>query len=359
MNIFKPLWHEGTLLSPQHFQQQGLWEALTKQQLACLTTPFFWGLRQMQLDEEALYTGKLKVEMVNAQLRDGTLIYSERTGDLPAPRDLEADIPEDVNSVDVWLGTPELDPRGNNLQPDSDTVTHEARRYYRRFQSVSDLIGNHSEEIAVEQLSLRLLFGFENRDAFSCIPLIRLQRDRLNRFTIDRYYIPPVLCLSASKSLMSIAQRLEDRLYTKYSRLSEQRHARTQKAADFRVSDVTLFLLLHCINQAWPELRHLNNNPEYHPQLLYLSLIKLAAGLSAFSFEYELSTLPDYDHAHLERIFPLLEERISHLLDIVMATPLVTIELTHPHPTHWYAHLHDPRLKEATDFYLSVRSTLP
>ncbi len=43
MKIYRLLWNEGALLSPQQFQQQAQWEAFTNQGVSGLPSPFTWG----------------------------------------------------------------------------------------------------------------------------------------------------------------------------------------------------------------------------------------------------------------------------------------------------------------------------
>lgn len=349
------------MLSPQHFQQQALWEELANRHTALLASPFLWGLQALSLDEMALQHGKLKIEMVKAQFKDGTLIDSENAGGLPSPRSFEADFPTTVNHIQVWLGIAELDQRGSNLTRSPEQKSQTPRRYSQHIQTVTDLLGDYAQDIAVEHLETRLFFDYEPRDHYTCLPILRLQRDQTSHFSLDKHYIPPVLSISANTALLNIADRLAHRLYAKHAFLSEQRRARSMHTADFNASDVLLFCLLHSINQTWPELHHLTQHPSYHPQTLFLSLITLAAKLSAFTFEYDLSSLPNYEHDQLEIVFYLLETMINGLLDGINASALLNIELTHPHPTRWFAHLNDPRLvnEERIEFYLSVSSAVP
>ncbi|WP_239984515.1 DotU family type IV/VI secretion system protein, partial [Cronobacter sakazakii] len=51
MKIFRPLWNEGALLSPQQFQQQSAWEAFTNAGVLGLSSPFPWGVELVITDE--------------------------------------------------------------------------------------------------------------------------------------------------------------------------------------------------------------------------------------------------------------------------------------------------------------------
>ncbi len=67
-------WHEGMLLSPQHFQQLSArldslvgWQTLA-------AAPFSWGIRRLAFDNGLLPTGLLRVLELEAILPDGTAV---------------------------------------------------------------------------------------------------------------------------------------------------------------------------------------------------------------------------------------------------------------------------------------------
>src|SRR5262245_11199392 len=92
-------WLEGMFLRPQHLQQQGRYlESLIVQQLRG-ANPFFYGVRTLELDEDALAARRIEVKTFEAVLPDGTLV---RTGDnvtIEARTFDAAAVP-----LDVWVG---------------------------------------------------------------------------------------------------------------------------------------------------------------------------------------------------------------------------------------------------------------
>ncbi len=76
MKIYRPLWNEGALLSPQQFQQQSAWEAFTNAGVSALSTPFPWGVESVELDDELLSSGRIQVVtflkgIILCQAKDG------------------------------------------------------------------------------------------------------------------------------------------------------------------------------------------------------------------------------------------------------------------------------------------------
>src|SRR5581483_8681683 len=77
-------WHEGMFLRPQHLQA-------AQRHTAHLSTVgdkwdlhYNWGLRDIDLDLEALANHRLVVRSLRARLRDGTLVSVPEDGLLPA-----------------------------------------------------------------------------------------------------------------------------------------------------------------------------------------------------------------------------------------------------------------------------------
>ena len=86
MTVSAPLphiqWHEGMLLSPQHFQQESArvdtlvaWQSLSANALA-------WGVKHFDIDESLLANGLLRVNSLEAVFPDGTpFVFNAENGD--------------------------------------------------------------------------------------------------------------------------------------------------------------------------------------------------------------------------------------------------------------------------------------
>ena len=74
MKFHKPLWEEGVLLSPQHFQQQNIFNSYIYSVLIKLMGEFKWGCFRCEFDQQTLELGKIKLNELQACLPDGTLI---------------------------------------------------------------------------------------------------------------------------------------------------------------------------------------------------------------------------------------------------------------------------------------------
>lgn len=357
MNLHPPLWHEGALLLPQHFQQQQLLHAAEAASAAQLAVAHPWGVRRVLWDSAALETGHLKLQQLQLRLPDGSTVDSRRGQPLPAAR-LLSDVPAQLSAFTVLLGLPLWEAEGNNVAQPGEHHAR-ARRFVAAHEQVAGLFGEEPSEMAVARLNLVLLLEHEPQADYVCCAIGRFVRNAAGGFEPDTGWLPPALTLDAHDSLQGVASRMADILLARSVRLAARRGERNQNLADYSVSDVSLFWLLNAVNGAWPDLLHLSRHPVQHPERLWLVLARLAAALASFSLEPVLPRIPPYRHDDLQAVFGQLEALVRELLDTVIPSPVVPLQLERLRPTLWRATLHDERLLQDADFFLSVQAAVP
>ncbi|HBW6181583.1 TPA: type VI secretion system baseplate subunit TssK [Klebsiella pneumoniae] len=328
MKIFRPLWRDGAFLVPQQFQQQARWDAHVADTVSRMALAHPWGVLRAEFDASALTLSRLNATRLIVRFADGTLIDTELADILPPVRDV-SDVMQD--SVEVLLALPLLSASGGNLDDGQESAR--PRRWRAEQVTVQELAGHERSELAVLRHALTLRLSTEENAAFLTCPVARLVRDAQGQWIVDPEFIPPLLSLAASPTLVSELGELLHRLQARRRRLMAMRRESNARMADFAVADVSLFWLLNALNSAEPVLSELHQDPSRHPELLYRELARLAGSLLTFSLEHHLEAIPRYRHASPEQVFPPL----FALLDT----------------------LHDARLREGADFYLSVRSSLP
>ncbi|KWH63620.1 type VI secretion protein [Burkholderia anthina] len=344
-------------MTPQHFQQQAMWEQYAHDRIARIASPDAWGTVQVALDGHALAASRLQCTALALRLPDGTLIDSETADWLPAARNLD-DVPASLGAVTVLAGVALMDAQGGNCVEAGEKPAR-PRRFTREYRQVADLNGDGHEEISVERQIVSLLFDFEETGDYVTCPIARLVRSPQGRFEADAAFVPPCLFLSANDTLVQRAQRLSEILSAKSTSLAVRRKERSDQIADFAVSDVALFWLLHSIHGAWPELARLVQAPDQHPERLYAVLARLAGSLLTFSTTETLQAIPLYDHHAPEPTFAELESLIRALLDTVIPSRVVPIALERMRPTTWSGRINDERLVEGAEYYLSVQAAMP
>lgn len=357
IKVYKPLWEEGILLSPQHFQQQESCNRLALAAQATLLGNFVWGVIEQAVSEELLELGKLKFNYLRLILSDNTCIDTKQMDIAIPARNLD-DIPPHMQRVAVSVALPVWQVHKSNLLEEGES-TLVPKRFQREYVKIANQFGDDEVEIAVERPNLQLKFDFEATDDYLLCPVAVLQRNDKGGFELDPNYIAPSLFLSSHPLLVSITSRIGELLLSRSHALSKRKRARDQSTADFSVSDSSLFWFLHSINSIWPEINHLNQFPEQHPEVLYKLLIRLVGMLTTFCMDETLGEMVGYQHLDLFSTFSQLETRIRTLLDTVIPSPVVLIDLAHVKVTQWKAQLYDPRINAEADFYLSAHSSLP
>ena len=359
MRIDKPLWHEGLILTQQHFQQQEQWSDFALRQFATAALTHAWGTLDVEVDEQALATSRLKLTRLKLVFPDGTPVDSLTADALPPARDLAHDLPADMQAVTVLAALALPDANGNNCRMD-ETALARPRRYFREFVKVRDLNGTDESEISAARYAVRLLFDFEPHADDTVCAIARLKRATTGQFQVDHAWVPPCLTLAAHALHVARIGRLADILQAKSLALGARRNERLEQVTEYGVADVQLFWLLHCIHTAWPQLRLVAAHPARPPEQLYVTLAQLASALTAFSTSTQLVDIPQYDHEYADTVFAKLEEMIRALIDAIIPSRVISIGLTHSSATLWSGQINDDRLLEKpVDWYLSVNSTMP
>ncbi|HKT95961.1 MAG TPA: type VI secretion system baseplate subunit TssK [Paraburkholderia sp.] len=359
MRIDKPLWHDGLILTQQHFQQEHLWNMFAMRQIAGAVLAEPWGTLGIDINDEALATGRLKPTRIKLKFPDGTPYDTTIADALPPARDLTQGLPADLQSVVVFAALALPDANGSNCRFDETTLAR-PRRAWREFVKVTGMNGTGDAEIAVERYAVRLLFDFEPHDDDTVCAIARLTRTSNGHFQVDQRFVPPCLTLGGHPLHLERINRLADILHAKSVALGARRSERMEAVIEYGVADVQLYWLLQCIHAAWPQLRLFASHPGRPPEHLYLTLAQLASSLMTFSTAAQLTDIPAWDHAHADDVFAKLESMIRELLDAIIPSRVVSIDLTRRSQTTWAGQFLDTRIAEKdVDWYLSVNAAMP
>ncbi|HEY2452829.1 MAG TPA: type VI secretion system baseplate subunit TssK [Scandinavium sp.] len=354
MKIYRPLWEDGAALAPQQFQQQALWDMYLTDTVARMGFAHPWGVVVAEFDDASLVLSRLNATRMVARFPDGTLVDTDLSDNLPPVCDLS--IAAGQESVEVVLALPLLSANGGNLDDGQDS--ERPRRWKKERVTVQELAGIERGELAILRHAMTLRLSTQENTAYLTCPVARLIRNAQGQWSRDPSFIPPLLCLSASPLLVTESADLLTRLQARRRRLMAMRRESNERMADFAVADVSLFWLLNALNSAEPVLAELLQGPVRHPELLYRELVRLAGSLLTFSLEHDAGDIPAYQHDAPEQVFPPLLALLDKLLEASLPSRVISIQLDHSDQI-WKGSLHDARLREGADFYLSVRSSMP
>lgn len=352
----KVLWTKGLLLTPQHLQAQDRFvEDLLSFRLSA-HVPHPWGFADLQLDREALAEGRLTVSRARGLFTDGLLFDIPGSDAPPPPLPLEEAWHPDAEAVRVHLTIPEHRAGGVN-------VAREEREGSARFRAESVMrrdenTGKAERPVQVARKNFRLLGDRESLEGRQSLPVARVIRSETGEFELDPRFTPPVVDLRASEFLRGIARRVLELLSARSATLSGMRRERRAGVADFGVSDVGNFWLLHTVNSHLPRFRGFVERTRKHPSDFYEAMATVVGTLGTFAPE-EAGRLPDYDHGNPGPALAALEERIRELLDAVVPARHVSLEFSETKPSVYAAAIDEDRYFEAREWYLAVRADVP
>lgn len=361
----KPLqrvvWSDGMLMAPQHFQQLDLYHETLLDERLLYTVPYAWGSYHLELDEEALASGQVGVRSFRGVLPRGTVLnFSAGHAEAPPARALEHHFPAHKNTLDVFLALPLERPGIGSYAPASESKAGRTRHVIEP-KSVLDSVAP-SEEVTVEfaRRNTLLLFGEEARDDHEVIKVAELYRDRASVLRFSPTYVPPCLRISVSEFVMEGLRRALAASVSKRRSVAEERRHRDTSAVEFAADEVSRYLAVHALSKSIPLLKHLVEDGQRSPYETYLSLIRFAGELTAFGVEEDPATLPPYLHSDLRSTFEPLFARIMTLLNLSVASKVVTIPLeARPDGMH-LGRLQDPEIHKAgTRFVLAVQTQAP
>ena len=320
------VWNEGMFLGPQHFQQRDRY-ADGELRWVAEAQPFAWGLRRLQIEEEALINGRFALRALEAVLPDGSLLRAPEVDPLPDPRSFAEAFGAERPELPVFLALPAERP-GLPLVSSPRSESRVASPFVAEERRLPDLNDPGQEtELLIARRNLRLVFGGENTDGLVTLPLAVLERGEAGRPVIRADYAPPATSLEAAGPLLGYLRSIAEVLDAKSSQLAAQTRHRSAESVDFTSSDVGIFWLLHTVNSYLPRLLHFQRVPQSHPLALYDCLAGLAGGLCTFGVDRHPREVPAYQHEDLGGCFRGLSDLILDLLGKVMPTRFTGIVL--------------------------------
>ncbi|MDH0749422.1 type VI secretion system baseplate subunit TssK [Pseudomonas sp. GD03842] len=347
------VWSEGMFIGTQHFQQHDRYlENLIDARSRPLSAGA-WGFSELLLDEGLLSQGKLAITSARGLLPDGTPFNIPHDDLPPAPLHVESG-PRDAI---VYLALPHKRAGQRDTVDEGEAVG--GARFISQVREVRDDNSpfENRAPVAVGARALRLLTDTDGLGEYAAIGVALVsQKSADGALRLDHRYIPPVLDVAASKPLASFRSELLGLLHQRGEALA----GRVVASSAGGVSEIADFMLLHLINRAEPQLRHLSELSPLHPERFYSELVSLAGEFATFAQDDRRPrTYGHYRHDALAETFEpvilALREALSMLID-TKATPIDIVEKAYG--VH-VAMLTDRTLIDHACFVLVVRADMP
>lgn len=313
-------WHEGMLLSPQHFQQQtARFEALL-QQASLDLNPYGWGVRRLQLDTAVLPAGRFRVRYLEAVLPDGAAVSFDASEEAETEA-LELDLAAAAEAhpapqLTIYIAAP--------LR-----TAEAAHGELARFRSVAggpvvdENTGEGGMPLARLRVRLSLFAGEPPAARFIWMPLARVER-REDAFVLSNY-VPPRLRVEFDSPLYAACAGVAEVLRAKALHLAEQVRSPTIAAQSAVAWECKR--QIQCLVSALPAFEALLGTGKAHPFALYLTFCHLAGAVTGLATTLQPPLLDPYRHEELAATFAEVREFVLRAVREGVADAYLTIPL--------------------------------
>lgn len=330
-NNWQLFWGQGQFLTPQHFQQQDLFNEWQHQFYWRLGNPLGWGVFSLAIREDGLIANIFEISRCEIITRDGLILQGGSNFNHPnariVPRKFDGLLDPSSGPLSVYLGLPRYQSGQRNLATD-ETIQPKGSlptRYRLATHKRTDLFEAESEPADINVVEYNLPIFFENEEGFQkaeqavdLVKIAELVPASVGQGTrLSTTYIPPCLNIESSSILASELSGVRDLLSSKgqeFEGLKRQRQ------------DPIRLQMMQTLNRYIPLLHHMLEVGRMHPEPMYALLRQMVGELSVFSTQVsalgrisvasdeDTTDLPAYDHERLAVCFKLAVSRIRELV---------------------------------------------
>lgn len=319
----KLVWAEGVFLSQQHFQAWDKQLERTQFLRQFLLNPFSWGIISVSVDPDALLLGRFQLNEVSALFQDGRMVNYQNAFGAPLACDLNA---PGGDALPVYLCLPANNHVGAiSGYPQRSQISG----WVADYQEIEDVFdASRKREVLFAKPNLHLLTDRDALGPFLSLKIAEVVHDGDQRYRLIDTYIPPVCRISASPALVQRLGRIVDTLNAKRKQIENAREGCDGGAAAFARSDPNNHALLLSLNRSVPQLKHLANSPDLHPEQLYRQLCQVAGIFCTYHNKATIDSIPPYGHDDLTQVFQQMDRLLSLLLELNSAAKATALVLS-------------------------------
>ena len=355
-------WYEGMFLQPHHLQAAERHQMSATQLGSKWDLHHNWGLRSIELRENALANHRLVIRRLEARLKDGTLVLVRPDdGALPGARP-QGGGSKANQSLKVFLAVPLLRLGRANVCAEGEGEGDDGRYLLDALEIEDENNGVNQETLQFRLLNLKLLLSTKDEHpGYELLQIARIEKSAEAEAPprLDKNYIPPVLSCDAWEPLrVDVLQNVFERIGMKIELLANLVETRGIAVESQVSSDALMIGQLRVLNEAYALLGALVFAPGVHPMQAYLELCRLVGQLAIFSREHRPPKIPVYDHDDLGGCFYRVKQQLDGLLDAVIepeykmrAFEGAGLRIQVPLEAAW--------LEPSWQMFVGVKSTLP
>ena len=347
------LWGEGTLIGPQHFQQQ---EAYYDELLAsyyAVVSPYNWGYVELQLNVSGSKTGIISVDKIKGFFKDGSF-FDETSFSAP---NLTIQVPANLENEYIYLVWSNYSAYQNNYSFVNEPLGKDSR-FLMKDIDLLDMseVNLPKRNIVVVSPNLRLVLTKDLPDNANYLPIAHiLSSNSTGEVFLNDAFIPPMLTMDAN-------QKLQDYQAEVFGMLRQRMQALARVLTNpslMTTGDVRDFLMLQTINRYYAYMHHITSSLANHPCEVFEQWLKLYGDLSTFKKDKMSLDLPIYNHDQLNDCFESLMQHLRDVLSIVLEQKSILIPLELRDEATRVAITPDTTLLNSCNFVLAINASMP
>lgn len=316
----KPIWSEGMLVQPQHFQQYDRWiEQLVENRVAGLVG-YGWGIRKIAFDRNLLALGQVTLTELEAIMPDGTALHAPQHVRLPIGRSP----PPAAKNLLVKIAVGPRKPLGRDVSAGDAR----ARRHDQEILQVRNVNAPEKApvDITVASLALHLVFDGEEQGDLIMLPIGRIRDvDAAGAITLSDTYVPPAIDFHAVQPLVALLNEARSLLRSRAEALAARADPSRASLDGAGLIDL---VTLSIVNGAEAIFDHFAATRGHHPETLFRAMLGLAGQLSSFAGDRrQPQEMPSYRHEDLEGCFTPLADVLRKLLSVVIQSAAISLPL--------------------------------
>lgn len=346
------VWREGTLLRPQHLQQQQRHFEHQMQLRAALTRPHGWGLGTMDIDEDLLMRGELALRLVTAIFPSGLMVKVNPDQPGLPQRSITAFFERGQEELSVFLSHPQT----ATAQNTSANTDHFTNGYESSSFDIQDALApEQSATIELAWPKIKILLGHEAQDQSNLIPIAKIIRQGKG-YRLDPTFIPPSLSLCANSGLEGSLRALLTKAHERLQELKSARSRRDKDTLSFDPKDLHRYLWLTSLSGSIAVFESILQGQGTSPHTVYLELVRWAGRLACLSHTTMDDELQGYIHARSHESFIPVFDQLFDLLDQSVSNDYHVIDLKRRSDGMWLAKFDEEHEGEEQTFILAVKS---
>ena len=291
-------WHEGMLISPQHFQLTTGYFQQVIENVSASMFPFGYGLFDLKVDSSCLSSGLVRVLKAKGFFHDGLFFDFDVSRDDPLELNLGEYFSANSIATKVYLAVAKRRSGENMLEG-------ELARYSS--SEISDIkdenTGKEPITIPILKPNLKLLQESNVDARYQSFPIFEVEKSVEGGVAATKF-IAPMLVLNEHSKIVEMCSSLVRIIRDKISYFADRKENFARNQTEESMSNLRLLI------QAAIPLETALNVRGLHPFELFKVLSQTAASIMAINPAQLIPRLPAYNHEDLYNCFHQLFEYI-------------------------------------------------